>query len=193
MGQLKGLSELLEALKACKRCQVVDKPFLAYYVYELWLPGEVRLLLIAESPPPGQKEDFFYNLNRPDRLRRNLRAILGLPPGEDVSLLAWLKEHGIFLTSAVKCRPPAGARSYRDERALKRMALNCAPLLAREIEVLRPGHVMALGKVAELAAGALGLELYAAFPHPNYVVRFRRDLMPALREAILEAVRLKGP
>ena len=181
------LEELLAALRSCGRCRVLGRPFLAHRVYELWLPSRVELLLITESPPPGRKADFFYNLSRPDRLRRNMRAILGLEvPEREVP--AWLREHGVFLTNAVKCRPPAGERGYRDERLLRQMALRCARHLALEVAILRPKHVMALGRIAGLAAEACGLELYAAFPHPNYVVRFGRHLIPSLREAIFKAL-----
>ncbi len=181
------LEELLAALRSCERCRVLGRPFLAHRVYELWLPSQVELLLITESPPPGRKADFFYNLSKPDRLRRNMRVILGLEvPEREVP--AWLREHGIFLTNAVKCRPPAGERGYRDEKLLRQMALRCAHHLALEVAILRPKHVMALGQIAGLAAEACGLELYATFPHPNYVVRFGRHLIPSLREAIFKAV-----
>ena len=181
------LSELLEALAACDRCPALGRPFLEHDVYGRWLPERVRLLLITESPPPGRKPDFFYNLARPDRLRRNMRSILGLViPEREVP--GWLKEHGIFLTNAIKCRPPAGRQSYRDERLLRQMALSCSRLLALEIAVLRPERVMALGRIARLAAEACGLELHASFPHPNYVVRFARHIIPSLREAIFKAL-----
>ena len=180
---------LEEAIRACGKCEVLGKPFVEHAVYRLWLPREVRLLLVAESPPPGQKEDFFYNLDRPDRLRRNLRAILGLELG-DAGLLEWLREHGIFLTGAVKCRPRRPERGYRDERLLKRMALNCSDVLALELELLKPERVLALGRVARTLIEHLRPDVPVDFfPHPNYIVRFKRDVMPALREAISRALR----
>ncbi len=181
------LGELLEALEACRKCDFIDKPFLVHGAYEWWLPGEVKLLLIAESPPPGQKPDFFYNLGAPDRLRRNLKAILGLEV-PDTEVPRWLRESGIFLTSAVKCRPIRPGGWARDERLLRQMALNCTAILDLELRALRPKKVVVMGKVAELASGTLGLRPYRTFPHPNYIVRFRRELIPAVRKAVFDAI-----
>jgi len=185
-----GLDEFLGELRACSRCPFIDKPFLLHDVYGSWVPDEVELLLITESPPPGPKPDFFYNLGRPDRLRRNLKAILGLGVPERY-VPAWLKDHGAFLTNAVKCRPVRPGGKPRDEGLLRRMALNCSPILAHELGVLRPKKVLVLGRIAQLSSEALGLRPYAVFPHPNFVVRFRRDLIPIMREAIMKA--LSGP
>ncbi|HDI02003.1 MAG TPA: hypothetical protein ENF78_06225 [Candidatus Bathyarchaeota archaeon] len=187
-GEVKAsLKGLVEAIGNCSRCPFIDKPFLLYGVYENWLPRKVKVLLVAESPPPGPKADFFYNLALPDRLRRNIRTILGLPIGEK-EVPAWLKNAGAFLTCAVKCRPYQGRATYRDEKAIRLMAIRCAPILALEVKALRPGKVILLGRIAEAAASVIGLEPYARLPHPNFMVRFRRDLMPEARATILSAL-----
>jgi len=186
------LKQLVRAIGDCSRCPFVDKPFLLYRVYEQWVPKKVKLLLVAESPPPGPKGDFFYNLALPDRLRRNMRAILGLPVGEK-EVPIWLKRAGAFLTCAVKCRPLQGGAGYRDERTIRLMALRCARTLALEIKALRPEKVLLMGRVAELAANVLGLEAYAVFPHPNFIIRFKRELMAELRAAIFNALGIPWP
>ncbi|RLI08278.1 hypothetical protein DRO32_02520 [Candidatus Bathyarchaeota archaeon] len=185
-----GLEGLVRELGTCSRCPLVDRPFLIHDAHRRWAPPALKLLLITESPPPGRKQDFFYNLGRPDRLRRNLKAILGLGVAE-LQVPSWLKEHGAFLTNAIKCRPIRPGGRARDEGLLRRMALNCSAILARELEVLRPRRVMVFGRIAQLSSEVLGLEPYAVFPHPNFLVRFRRDMIPAVREAIFRA--LSGP
>jgi len=186
------LRRLVEAIAKCSRCAFIDKPFLLHDVYGTWVPRKVKLLLVAESPPPGPKEDFFYNLAVPDRLRRNMRAILGLTIGER-EVPAWLRGAGAFLTCAVKCRPLQGGTCYRDERTIRVMALRCAGILRLELSALRPEKVIIMGKVAEAAANMIGLEPYAKFPHPNFIIRFRRDLIPTVRETIFEALGLSRP
>ncbi len=181
------IEELVEAIRSCRRCVFTGKPFLAHEVYERWLPKRVKLLLIAESPPPGRKRTFFYNLDVPDRLRRNMRAILGLEV-PDHGVLSWMKDSGIFLTAAIKCRPIRPEDKARDERLLRHMAFCCSDILALEVKVLKPEKIMLMGRIAELAAKMAGLRPCEVFPHPNYVVRFRRDLIPVIREAILRAI-----
>jgi len=181
------LDEFLGKLRTCSKCPFIDKPFLIHDVHRSWAPGDLKLLLITESPPPGHKPDFFYNLGKPDRLRRNLKVILGLEVAES-QVPVWLKEHDVFLTNAVKCRPIRPGGRARDERLLRRMALNCSEILAHELGVLRPRRILVLGNIARLSSEILGLKPYAVFPHPNFVVRFRRDMIPVMRETILKAL-----
>lgn len=182
-GSFNRVAELRMALSICSRCRIVDRPFIKYEVYERWLPDHVNVMLIAESPPPGFKDSFFYNLGGGDRLRSNLRLILGLSLS-DGELLKWLKGSKVFITSAIKCRPPRGAKQYRDETILKEMARRCSSLLKMEVEALRPAHVVALGRVAALSASYAGVKIESAFPHPNYLVRFNRGLMPRVKEVL---------
>ena len=141
--------ELAELIERCAKCDFVDKPFIRYRVYERWLPERVDVLVVVESPPPGEKEDFFYNLSKSDRLRRNLKLLLGLEI-TDEDLLAWLKERGVFITDAIKCRPVK--RALRDVRLRVRMCLSCLYILEREVELLRPRRVIVMGETAQLAS-----------------------------------------
>lgn len=183
----------LESLIAsCRRCPAVDKPYTKHHVYR-WLPSRVRVLAIGESPPPGRKENMFYNLEAFDRLRLSMKLILNLKG--DLEVLQTLRKASTFITAAVKCRPPS-------VRNLAEMRAKCVFMLEEELKLLRPSRVVAMGRMAaaslsqilnlnqpptvrgvfELRVGSL----QAAFtPHPNYIFRFRRDLAPKVRSLLL--------
>lgn len=156
-----------------------------YGAYD-WLPQRVKVLAIGESPPPSRKKSFFYNLNAFDRLRLSLRLVTGLD-GRD--LLLALKKRGVFITSAVKCRP----LSFKLIPAMRK---ECVAVLREEIESLKPSRIVAMGRTAVLSVcevfdlpvpsrvnGIFRLgekpDLFVT-PHPNYIFRFRRDLAPEL-------------
>jgi len=184
---------LEEAISCCNLCECVDKPFVKYRVYSTWLPSRVRVLAIGESPPPSKKENFFYNLKLFDRLRLSMKFILGFKENDE-KLLTALKEHGIFITAAVKCRPLT-----RGE--LSEMSNACAHILKKELELLKPRKVIAMGNVAsnmvskimnverprveQLKAMEVRGVKVVYMPHPNYVFRFRRNLAEHIKEHIL--------
>jgi len=174
---------LEKAIKNCRACSFVDKPFVTYGAYRKWLPEKVRVLAVGESPPPGRKRCFFYNLAQFDRLRLSMRLITGKREEE---LLRWLKRRGIFITAAVKCRPPKPSD-------ITSMRKKCERWLRMEIELLRPERIVAMGRTAVRSlCTVLGLRepdsvrdlvevekrgyRIAFGPHPNYVFRFRRDI-----------------
>lgn len=179
-------------VESCKECDFVDKPMVKYRAYLDWLPERVEVLAVGESPPPGQKETTFYNTSRFDLFRMCMKLVAGVEG--DAELLGFFKSRSIFVTAAVKCRP-------RSREGVEEMRRRCLPMLKAELRLLAPRRVVAMGRVAsssvsELldarppsqlaevgAAVAEGMEVVFA-PHPNYVFRFRRDLVPRLREAL---------
>ncbi|MEM4699892.1 MAG: uracil-DNA glycosylase family protein [Candidatus Nezhaarchaeales archaeon] len=163
-----------------------------YRAYLDWLPEEVRVLAVGESPPPGRKETTFYNTSRFDLFRRCMKLVAGVEG--DADLLALFKSSGIFVTAAVKCRP-------RSREGVEEMRRSCLPMLRAELRLLAPRRVVAMGRAASSSVSSLlgvqppgrlvgvsaaateGVEVVFT-PHPNYVFRFRRDLVPRLREAL---------
>jgi uracil-DNA glycosylase family 4 len=186
-------SSLSSSIEACSLCRFVDKPLVKYEAYLRWLPDEVKVLAVGESPPPGLKESSLYNTTRFDRFRECMKLVLGLR-GE-LEVLEHLKSSGVFVTAAVKCRP----FSRSD---LEAMRSSCLRWLEEELKLLAPRRVVALGRTASTSlsellglkpprsmveggvAEAMGLEVCFT-PHPNYVLRFRRDLVPMLRGLLL--------
>lgn len=185
--------QLNELVENCNKCAFIDKPYVKYRTYFKWLPEDVRVLAVGESPPPKRKEDFFYNVDRFDRLRLAMKLIFDAP--SDLELLNFLKGEGIFVSSAVKCRPLS-------KEKIPSMKLNCAKILQREMELLSPEVVVAMGVTAATTAEAiydlslqpavtqiskhqLGNVILFVSPHPIYIYRFRRDLIPRVRRILL--------
>lgn len=132
---------LEEIVENCDLCNVVNKPYIQCKVYTYWLPSITEKLVITESPPPGIKENFFYNLNRNDRLRSILKKLLRLEEMSDLKFLQFLKDNRIFLTNSVKCRPYS-------KRDLEDMRRRCIYVLTREIKLMKPQIIIAMGKSA---------------------------------------------
>lgn len=88
-------------------------------------------LYIGEGP--GASEDALGEpfVGQAGKLLDNMLAAIGLKRGRNV-----------YITNIVKCRPPNN-RNPSDEEARQ-----CAPYLARQIELIRPKLIIALGKVA---------------------------------------------
>ena len=187
-------SLLNELIRSCRKCVFIDKPYVKYRAYTTWLPSTVEVLIVAESPPPSKKEDFFYNLSAFDRLRLSMKTILNLRSLKGEELLGFLRERGVFLTSAVKCRPPSKAD-------VPGMRERCTWVLRRELELLKPRRLLAMGKTAATSVfeilglkppssvvgirrfRACGLELYVT-PHPNFIFRFKRELAGEVKRLI---------
>lgn len=187
-------AERLEDLVAkCDKCIFVDKPFVKYQVYTRWLPDQVKVLAIGESPPPGFKNSLFYNLEGFDRFRLSMKLILGVK--DDLGVLELLRSKNIFITAAVKCRPV-------DRFRINDMRKECEYVLKTEIELLKPKKIIAMGRTAALTISrVLGVEIPESVngifvnekdlrlyfvPHPNYVFRFKRDLAFRIKSLFLK-------
>ena len=88
-------------------------------------------LYIGEGP--GAREDALGEpfVGQAGKLLDNMLAAIGLKRGQNV-----------YITNIVKCRPPNN-RNPSDEEARQ-----CAPYLTRQIELIKPKLIIALGKVA---------------------------------------------
>jgi uracil-DNA glycosylase len=122
-------------------------------------PPSVDWLILGDAPgeaeelqgqpfggPPGALLD---KMLQAVRLRSRLHPDGGNPLG---------RYNRVFLTSVVKCRPPAGRNPLALELA------QCQPYLARQIELLRPKLILALGHLA--ACAVLGEQLPMAQQTP---------------------------
>ena len=169
---------LHEAIENCHKCKFIDKPPCKFMIYHRFLPSKVKTLVISESPPPGFKDSYIYNLNCRDRLRNVLAKAFNVSESEVVGILI---DHGVFWTTAIKCRPP----SFRDLEFMRR---NCLDILRFEIEVLKPNRILALG--SRVAWKSIRDLKVASIPvimdyHPLYIARFRRDRLKSLAMEII--------
>ena len=189
------ISRLEDLVKRCEVCSFVDKPYLKQAVYRMWLPKKVKVLIVVESPPPSRKENFFYNLSMFDRLRLSMKTILSLEDLDDREFLCLLRERGVFVTNAVKCRP-------MDRVLIPEMRRKCVHILEREIRLLKPKRILAMGKTAVSSISEIfGLRKPSSVttvkeysledikvviaPHPNFIFRFRREISGRIKPLIM--------
>jgi len=125
-------------------------------------------LCIGEGP--GEQEDAAGEpfVGQAGKLLDNMLAAISLKRGLNV-----------YIANVVKCRPPGNRNPTLEE------AHQCEPYLARQIELIRPRLIIALGKVAaenllgtEAGVGSLRgrLHRYCGIPvivtyHPAYLLR----------------------
>ncbi|MCC7548211.1 MAG: uracil-DNA glycosylase [Burkholderiales bacterium] len=88
-------------------------------------------LLIGEGPGAEEDERGEPFVGQAGRLLDNMLASIGLRRGQDV-----------YIANVVKCRPPGNRVPEPGEAA------QCAPYLERQIGLLRPRLVVALGRTA---------------------------------------------
>lgn len=128
---------LEDDIRACRACALCEQRTQA-------VPGVgdrgARWLLVGEAP--GREEDRRGEpfVGPAGQLLDNMLAAIGLRRDADV-----------YIANAIKCRPPHNRTPQADEVA------RCLPYLHRQIELLQPRLIVALGRPAALAL--LGTEI----------------------------------
>ena len=147
--------ELEETIRACRACVLCEQRTQA-------VPGvgdrQARWMFVGEGP--GAEEDRRGEpfVGQAGRLLDRMLAALGLKRGEDV-----------YIGNAVKCRPPHNRTPEAAEIAA------CAAFLDRQIALIRPRLLIALGRPA--AQVLLGRELSIAAARGK---RFERAGVPVI-------------
>lgn len=122
------LPALSDTILACQRCGLCETRQHA-------VPGDgvdkPTILIVGEAP--GEQEDLQGKpfVGRSGQLLDNMLHAIG-----------HARDTTVFITNVVKCRPPAN-RNPRDEEILA-----CEPYLARQIEMLAPKAILAMGRFA---------------------------------------------
>ncbi|MGB6690916.1 MAG: uracil-DNA glycosylase [Terracidiphilus sp.] len=149
-----------------------------------------RLLFVGEGPGADEDAQGLPFVGRAGQLLNNMISAMGLTREE------------VYIANVVKCRPPGNRTPEPDE------ANTCSPFLFRQIDVIRPEVVVALGATAatyllgarQPLAGLRGRvhsfrgsKLIVTY-HPAYLLRDPRqkkeawaDLQIAMRELGLKA------
>lgn len=183
----------LEALRAaigdCRRCRLAaGRTHLVFGV------GNPRARLVFVGEGPGEEED---RRGEPfvGRAGQLLTDIITKGMG--------LRREDVYICNVVKCRPPGNRNPEPDE------VDSCEPFLRRQLELIRPEVVVALGK---FAAQTLlrdrtpitklrgrwfdyhGIRLMPTF-HPAYLLRNPADkrLVWADVQAVMAVLGLPGP
>lgn len=98
---------------------------------------DAELMFIGEGPGADEDAQGLPFVGRAGQLLNNMIAAMGL------------KREQVYIANIVKCRPPGNRTPERDE------CDTCSPFLMRQIQVIRPKVIVALGATA--AKNLLGL------------------------------------
>ncbi len=97
-----------------------------------------RLLLAGEGPGADEDRSGRPFVGEAGQLLERILGAMGLTRAQ------------VYICNVVKCRPPQNRQPEEDEVA------TCAPFLERQIEIVRPSHILCLGATA--ARRLIGLE-----------------------------------
>ncbi|MDP3513827.1 MAG: uracil-DNA glycosylase [Sulfuritalea sp.] len=166
-----GLSweELAAAVVACRACRLCEARKQAVLGVG---DRHADWLFVGEGPGAEEDQRGEPFVGQAGKLLDNMLAAIGLKRGEDV-----------YIANAVKCRPPENRTPTSEETA------TCRPYLERQIELIQPKLIVALGRPAaqtllqsEVKIGAArgrlhdyrGIPLIVTY-HPAYLLRTLQD------------------
>ena len=92
--------------------------------------AQARILFVGEGPGADEDAQGIPFVGRAGQLLNNMIAAMGL------------KREDVYIANVVKCRPPGNRTPEPDE------ANTCSPFLFRQIDVVRPEVLVALGATA---------------------------------------------
>ncbi|HWQ39126.1 MAG TPA: uracil-DNA glycosylase [Burkholderiales bacterium] len=171
--------QLKAAVAACTRCALHRGRTQAVFGV-----GDERAEWLFVGEGPGAEEDARGEpfVGQAGRLLDNMLAAIGLKRG-----------HNVYIANIVKCRPPGNRTPEPAE------VHACEPYLTRQIALIRPRLIVALGKVAannllgtEATIGSLrgrvhdcrGTPLIVTY-HPAYLLRNLTDKAKAWEDLCL--------
>jgi DNA polymerase len=181
------LLQIIEEIGDCKRCPLHKER--NSIVFAQGDPN-ARLMFVGEGPGADEDAQGLPFVGRAGQLLNNMIAAMGL------------QREQTYICNVVKCRPPGNRTPEPDE------ANTCSPFLFRQIDVVRPQVIVALGATAatyllgqrQPLAGLRGRvhafrgsSLIVTY-HPAYLLRDPRqkkeawaDLQIAMKELGLKA------
>jgi DNA polymerase len=161
--------ELGAAVTACRKCRLCEARKQAVLGVG---DRNADWLFVGEGPGAEEDQRGEPFVGQAGKLLDSMLAAIGLQRGRNV-----------YIANAVKCRPPENRTPSPDEAAA------CLPYLQRQIELIRPKLIVALGRPAaqtllqvEVKVGAARgkLHAYRSIPlivsyHPAYLLRTLLD------------------
>lgn len=187
-----GLEQAVAACQACGLCQSRKNTVFGV--------GDRRARWLVVGEAPGENEDLQGEpfVGQAGQLLDNMLKAIGLDRGAR-------GDQGVFIANVLKCRPPANRNPQPQE------VLKCEPYLRRQVELLQPRIILALGRFAaqsllqatvpDVASVPLGklrgqAHQYQGVPvivsyHPAYLLRTPQDKAKAWADLCLalDAVR----
>jgi uracil-DNA glycosylase family 4 len=121
------LEAVRELIGECQRCRLAQgRNKLVFGVGD----PNAQLMFVGEGPGADEDAQGEPFVGRAGQLLNNMIAAMGL------------KREQVYIANIVKCRPPQNRRPEPDE------ARTCLPFLERQIEIVRPRVLVALGATA---------------------------------------------
>jgi DNA polymerase len=182
------LKAIREDIGDCTRCRLhKGRTKLVFGV------GNMNADIVFVGEGPGADEDAQGEpfVGRAGQLLNNMIAAMGI------------KREEVYIANIVKCRPPGNRTPEKDE------CDTCSPFLMRQIDVVKPKVIVALGAVAAKNLLAIndsmanlrgrwydfrGSKLLVTY-HPAYLLRDPRQKKEAWKDLqmVMKSLGLKGP
>jgi len=143
---VKALKIIREDLGDCTRC-VLHKQGRKQIVFGVGNP-KAELMFVGEGPGADEDAQGEPFVGRAGQLLNNMIKAMGI------------ERKDVYIANIVKCRPPGNRTPEREECA------TCSPFLMRQIAVIKPKVIVALGAVAAktlLAMNASMMQLRGRF------------------------------
>src|SRR5262249_26566643 len=128
LGETRTLDELVAHIGDCRRCKLA--PHRTHLVFGVGNP-RARLVFVGEAP--GRDED---------RQGEPFVGRAGQLLTEIITKGMGLARKDVYIANVIKCRPPENRNPEPDEVA------SCEPFLLRQLELIAPEVIVALGKFA---------------------------------------------
>ena len=177
---------LREAVAACRACKLCEGR-----TQTVFGVGNERAQWMVVGEAPGEQEDLKGEpfVGKAGQLLDNMLRALGLTRGEADA------QHQVFIANTLKCRPPRNRNPEPEELA------QCEPFLIRQIELVQPKIILAMGRFAVQSLLKSGepigrlrgrVHQYQGVPlvvtyHPAYLLRNPQDKARAWEDLCLAA------
>lgn len=166
-------AELDAAAQACRACKLGSSRFQAVFGTG---STQAQWMIVGEAPGAEEDRQGEPFVGAAGKLLDAMLQAIGLDRGAS-------DQRGVYIANVLKCRPPGNRNPAPEEVA------QCAPLLQRQVALLQPRIILALGRFA--AQSLLGsaapisqlrghVHRYAGIPvvvsyHPAYLLRNPAD------------------
>lgn len=152
-GFIRVIEDIASDVRSCTRCRLSQTRTNA-------VPGEgspgAPLMIVGEAPGVREDEEGRPFVGAAGRVLDSILSSLGLDRSK------------VYVTNAVKCRPPGNRPVHADELGA------CIGFLEREIRAVKPRVILCLGHLAGRAVYSLsGLRFTGVSQHRGSVVRAR--------------------
>lgn len=186
---VKALKLIREDLGDCTRCKL-HKQGRKQIVFGVGNP-RADLMFVGEGPGADEDEQGEPFVGRAGQLLNNMIKAMGI------------QREDVYIANIVKCRPPGNRTPERDE------CETCSPFLLRQIDVVNPRVIVALGAVAAKTLLAINAPMsdlrgnwydfrghkLAVTYHPAFLLRDPRQKKEAWKDLqmVMKELSLKPP